>query len=90
MTPAAQTPTAAEIPAARALVGFRVIKKSGKPFKSGAKTAVVKGLVEREVPSAPDANGERHPKRVVAYEFHGEPEGYVVNACMCEKAEELQ
>jgi hypothetical protein len=60
-----------------------VEKKSGKPFKSGDKQAVVKRIVEVEVPSARDKDGNRTMVKRAAYEFRSEEEGYVVNVHQC-------
>ena len=71
-------------------VGMVVKKKSGKPFKSGNKTAIVSGIIEREVPSGtlsgstPD-NIIRKMLTKPFFTFSSEEEGYAVAAEICEE-----
>lgn len=62
--------------------GTIVCKFSGKPFKSGRKTATVKGVVSRLLPSAP-RNGMRVLVEKPGYIFSDEEEGYVVDVRNC-------
>lgn len=71
-------------------VGMTVRKKSGKPFKSGNKTAIVSGLIERDVPSGtlsgstPD-NIIRKMLTKPFFTFSSEEKGYAVVAEQCEE-----
>ena len=75
----------------KGIVSGRVVKKiSGKPFKSGKKTAIVSGVVQRETPSAPQTGSTPHNpirKMVIRdfYTFSTEEEGYVCAVNQCEK-----
>ena len=77
------------IPVPPDYVGMVVKKKSGKPFKSGNKTAIVSGLIERNVPSGtltgstPD-NILRKMLTKPFYTFSSEEEGYAVAVQQCE------
>ena len=71
-------------------VDFSVRKKSGKPFKSGKKTAIVSGIIQKEIPSGTLTGSTPHnPVRKMVfrdfYTFSTEEEGYAVNIFQCEK-----
>lgn len=63
--------------------GTVVRKFSGKPFKSGRKTATVKGVIEHLFPSAPK-DGQRVMVERQCYVFSDEEEGYFVAVVSCE------
>ena len=67
--------------------GTVVRKFSGKPFKSGRKTATVKGIVTRMFPSAPK-DGQRVMVERQCYVFSDEEEGYFVTAGSCKAVTE--
>lgn len=63
-----------------------VQKKSGKPFKSGKKTAVVKRIIVSDlVPSSPGQDGKRVFLSKAAYEFQSEDDGYYVHVRLCKE-----
>lgn len=68
--------------------GSTVRKISGKPFKSGSKTAVVKEVVTRLIPPSMDTLLPKVSHTRQAYSFSTEEEGYVVNVDMCELVSE--
>jgi len=67
-----------------------VKKKSGKPFKSGNKTAIVSGVIQKEVPSGTLTGSIPHnPIRKIVtrdfYTFSSEEDGYSVFVGQCEE-----
>jgi len=66
--------------------GTVVCKISGLPFKNAMKTAIVKSVVSRVIPSAP-VNGVRSMVERLFYDFVDQPEGYVVEAGRCQAVE---
>ena len=67
------------------MIGKQVVKKSGKPFLNGAKTAVVSRVFNRLCPGARGWDGKRPMIEVVAFEFSDQPQGYCVNSYQVEE-----
>jgi len=66
-------------------IGSVVKKISGKPFKSGRKTARVWGVISREFPKQKNKNGETtEVVERLCYVFSDEAEDYFVSAGQCE------
>ena len=63
-------------------IGKTVVKKSGKPFKSGKKSAIIKGVIERTVPTAPKS-GIREVVAKPFYFFEDEGDNYFVSCAVC-------
>lgn len=65
-------------------IGDSVIKHSGKPFKSGAKAAVISKIGKKMFPPASNCKSQDLVERYV-YFFSTEEEDYFVVTTQCER-----